>query len=318
MTSQLLACLALVPALHGADPARIAEAPTLHGHQAIRSTDLRTWTPVTAQMQLPEDTKHGPFLQIATQERDLLQAGRGATIAQSLPDLYHDESAGDPPYLTQPGWRALLNGRDLAGWHAQNQAPHEWFTTNAVTWKRVFSPIRLTAKAAAGDRIVNGKEGKTANLITDEKFGSYELYLEFLLAKGSNSGVYLHGLYEVQIFDSFGYTGPLTVGDAGGIYEHTDGTGGSPPSRNASRSPGEWQSLHIWFQAPRFDAGGRMTDKPKILRVLLNGIPVQENFTLTGPTVSHLDTPEAAANPIMLQGDHGPVAFRNIYVREFK
>ena len=245
------------------------------------------------------------------------QAGRGATIAQSLPDLYHDESAGDPPYLTQPGWRALLNGRDLAGWHAENQAPHDWFTSTAVTWKRVFSPIRLTAKAAAGDRIVNGKDGKTANLISDEKLGSFELYLEFLLAKGSNSGVFLHGLYEVQIFDSFGYAGPLTVGDAGGIYERADGSAGSPPARNAAKPPGEWQSLHVWFQAPRFDAT-RMTGKPKILRVLLNGMQVQENVTLAGPTLSSLNIPEAAANPIMLQGDHGPVAYRNIYVREFK
>ena len=238
--------------------------------------------------------------------------------AQRLPDLYHDESAGDPPYLTQPGWRALLNGRDLAGWHSENQAAHEWFTSTAVTWRRVFSPIRLNAKAAAGDRIVNGKDGKTANLVSDEKFGSFELYLEFLLAKGSNSGVFLHGLYEVQVFDSFGFSGPLTVGDAGGIYERADGTAGSPPLRNAAKPPGEWQSLHIWFQAPRFDANARMTDKPKILRVLLNGMQVQENFTLSGPTTSSLTIPEAAANPIMLQGDHGPVAFRNIYVREFK
>ena len=187
-----------------------------------------------------------------------------------------------------------------------------------MTWKRVFSPIRLQAKAAPGDRIVNGKDGKTANLVTEDKFGSFELYLEFLLAKGSNSGVYLHGLYEVQIFDSYGYAGPLTVGDCGGIYERPDGGGGSPPARNAARPPGEWQSLRIWFQAPKFDASGRMTGKPKVLRVLLNDIPVQENFTLAGPTMSHLSIPEAARNPIVLQGDHGPVAFRNIYIKEFE
>src|ERR1035437_7451582 len=122
-----------------------------------------------------------------------------SAFAQKLPDLYHDETHGDPPYLSETGWRPQLNGRDLAGWHAENQAPHEWFTATSVVWKRVFSPLRLTAKAAPGDRIVNGKEGKTANLIAGQKFGSFELYLEFLLAKGSNSGVYLHGLYEIQI-----------------------------------------------------------------------------------------------------------------------
>ena len=83
-------------------------------------------------------------------------------------------------------------------------------------------------------------------------------------------------------------------------------------------SPGEWQSLRIWFQAPRFDASGKMVARPKVLRVLLNETPVQENVTLPGPTVSHLDVPEAAVNPIMLPGDHGPVAYRNLYIKEWK
>ncbi len=235
-----------------------------------------------------------------------------------LPDLYHDETAGDPPFLSQPGWRPLLSGHDLSGWHAENQAKHDWFTAAAVNWKRVFAPLRLQAKSAPGDRIVNGKEGKTANLVTDDKFGSFELYAEFLLAKGSNSGIFLHGLYEVQIFDSFGYTGPLTVGDCGGIYEQPEGGGGSPPLRNAARPPGEWQSFHIWFQAPKVDASGRVTERPKVLRVLLNGVQVQENVTLSGPTTSHTNIPVAEKNPLMLQGDHGPVAFRNIYIREFE
>lgn len=241
-----------------------------------------------------------------------------AAIGQRLPDLYHDEIAGDPPFLSQPGWRPLLNGRDLAGWHAENQASHEWFTAKSVNWKRIFAPLRLQAKAAPGDRIVNGNNGKAANLVTDDKFGSFELYAEFLLAKGSNSGIFLHGLYEVQIFDSYGYTGPLTVGDCGGIYEMPDGAGGSPPMRNATRPPGEWQSFHIWFQAPKVDAAsGRVIGRPKVLRVMLNSMLVQENVTLGGPTVSHMNIPEAARNPVMLQGDHGLVAFRNLYIREF-
>jgi hypothetical protein len=236
--------------------------------------------------------------------------------AQTLPDLYHGETHGDPPFLYEQGWRPLLNGHDLTGWHGENQAPPGWLTARSVTWKRVFSPTRLSIQSGPGDRIVNGQEGKAANLVTDETFGSFELYLEFMLAKGSNSGVYLHGLYEVQIFDSYGYNGPMTVGDCGGIYEQPDGHGGSPPARNAARPPGEWQSLHVWFQAPSFDAAGRMVAKPKILRVLLNEIPVQENFTLSGPTLSSMKIAEAARNPIMLQGDHGPVAFRNIYIKE--
>jgi len=287
-------------------------------YEAVRSRDLKNWTPLQDQAQFPERCKHGSFLKITPEERDRLVAGRGATIAQSLPDLYHDEAIGDPPFLWQPGWRPLLNGRDLAGWRPANRVPQEWFTAKSVVWRRVFAPLRLTAKEAPGDRIVNGKEGKAANLVTEADFGSFELYLEFLLPKGSNSGVYLHGLYEVQIFDSYGQAGAMTVGDCGGIYELPGGGGGSPPARNAARPPGEWQSLWIWFQGPRFDAQKRMVARPKVLRLLLNGILVQENFTLAGPTTSHLDFPEAARNPIMLQGDHGPVAFRNIYIREFE
>ncbi len=237
-------------------------------------------------------------------------------FAQKLPDLYKDEAHGDPPFLSQAGWRPLLNGVDLTGWSGLNGASHDWITTRSVVWKRVFNPIHLVAKAAPGDRIVNGHEGKTANLVSREKFGSFELYLEFLLARGSNSGVYLHGVYEVQIFDSQGYSGPLTVGDCGGIYQQDDGTGGSPPLVNASRPPGEWQSLHIWFEAPRFDAMGKKIRNARVLRVLLNDTHVQENVDVPGPTVSHMTIAEAATNPLMLQGDHGPVAFRNIYIRD--
>ena len=237
-------------------------------------------------------------------------------LSQKLPDLYKDESHGDPPYLSETGWRPLLNSADLTGWTGLNGAASDWFTTRSVTWHRVFNPTHLVAKPAPGDRIVNGREGKTANLVSREKFGSFELYLEFLLARGSNSGVYLQGLYEIQIFDSQGYTGPLPVGDCGGVYQQDDGTGGSPPALNACRPPGEWQSLHIWFQAPRFDSSGRKTANAKVLRVLLNDTHVQENVEVPGPTVSHMNIPEAPANPLMLQGDHGPVAFRNIYIRD--
>lgn len=195
-------------------------------------------------------------------------------------------------------------------------SPVEWFTSRGVIWKRIWNPKYLVARPEPGDRILNGKLGKTANLVSDEKFDSFELYLEFMVAKGSNSGVYLHGLYEVQIFDSFGYSGPLMVGDCGGIYERENG-GGSPPALNASRPPGEWQSLRIWFQAPRFDASGKKVANARVLRVLLNNEVVQQNVDLPGPTVSAMKTPEAAINPIMLQGDHGPVAFRNIYIKSF-
>ena len=90
------------------------------------------------------------------------------------------------------------------------------------------------------------------------------------------------------------------------------------PSRNASRKPGEWQSLYIWFRAPRFDASGRKTENAKFLRVVYNGFSVQKNVEVDGGTRASLEIPEAATNSLMLQGDHGPVAFRNIYVRPLR
>jgi Domain of Unknown Function (DUF1080) len=236
---------------------------------------------------------------------------------QKLPDIYHDEAHGDPAFLFEPGWRPLLNGKDVSGWHSVDGSSHEWFTSRGVVWKRIWNPKYLVAAHERGDRLINGDAGKTANLVTDDKFGSFQLYLEFMTARGSNSGVYLHGLYEVQIFDSFGYAGPLMVGDCGGIYERERLGGGSPPAVNASRPPGEWQSMRIWFEAPHFDSAGKKIVNAKVWRVLLNEEVIQQNVELQGPTVSAVHIPEAPTNPIMLQGDHGPIAFRNIQIKDF-
>jgi hypothetical protein len=84
------------------------------------------------------------------------EAVRSGALSQSLPDLYHAEMYGDAPYLTGTGWRPLLNGRDLTGWHSVDQTPSDWFTTAAVEWKRIFSPTHLTAKPGPGDRVVCG------------------------------------------------------------------------------------------------------------------------------------------------------------------
>jgi hypothetical protein len=168
--------------------------------------------------------------------------------------------------------------------------------------------------------IINGT-GKTANLCTTREFGDIELYAEFMLAKGSNSGIYLQGLYEMQILDSWGTTEPLTSSDLGGIYHQwidNRGVGGSAPRVNATRRPGEWQSYQAWFRAPRFDAAGRKIEPAAFVRVLLNGQLVQQDVTVPGPTRAALNLQEGPAQPLMLQGDHGPIAFRNIHVRALR
>jgi hypothetical protein len=144
--------------------------------------------------------------------------------------------------------------------------------------------------------------------------------VEFLIPAKSNSGVYLDGLYEVQVYDSFGVEHPTYI-DCGAIYErwiNNKGEGGTPPIVNASRRPGEWQSFHIWFRGPRFDPDGKKISNATFVRVLHNGLLVHENVEAPGPTRSGLEIPEAATNPLMLQGDHGPVAYRNIYWRPLR
>jgi hypothetical protein len=219
-----------------------------------------------------------------------------------------------------PGWKPLLNGKDLSGWTGQDGKPHEWFTTSNVTWDKAGSPKVLKAAPAPGGIIVNSKQGKTNNLVTTEKFGDSELYIEFMIPEGSNSGVYLQGLYEIQVFDSYGKAKP-TTGDGGAIYHrwiNEKPVGGSPPRVNAQGPPGTWQSYHAWFRAPRFDAGGKKIENAKFLRVEHNGKIVQENVEVDDGTRAHMEIPEAPMNPLMLQGDHGPVAFRNIYIRPLR
>jgi len=184
-------------------------------------------------------------------------AGEPGALAQQRSEFNDGDAHGDAPYLVEEGWTALFNGRDLAGWHGLGQ-PNEWLTARAIFWDRLLGPTRLAAIGGSGDRMLNGPQGRTVNLATDQKFGDIELYLEFMLAKGSNSGVYLHGLYEVQIFDSYGSTEPMKSSDGGGIYHrwiNEKGVGGSAPSRNASRRPGEWQSYDIFFTVPKFAEG---------------------------------------------------------------
>jgi hypothetical protein len=169
--------------------------------------------------------------------------------------------------------------------------------------------------------MINGEAGRTVDLLTKGEFGDLEAHLDFVVPKGSNSGVYFQARYEVQILDSWGVEQPKP-GDCGGIYERwKDGRGyeGHPPRVNASRPPGEWQSFDVVFRAPRFDAGGKKTANARFVKVVHNGIVVHENVEVTGPTrAAAFESDEKPTGPIMLQGDHGPVAFRNVRVRPLK
>lgn len=181
---------------------------------------------------------------------------------------------------------------------------------------------RLAFKPGEGVA-VNGPNGKTTHLITAKEFGDVDLTVDFLVPKGSNSGLYIQGRYEVQILDSYGVEAP-TYTDCGGIYQRWKeepglddtqrGYEGHAPRANASRKPGEWQTFHVVFRAPEFDGAGNKVANAKFEKVWLNGVLVQENVDLTGPTRASLFNDEKATGPLMIQGDHGPVAFRNLRV----
>ena len=162
------------------------------------------------------------------------------------------------------------------------------------------------------------------DLISHLQHGDLDLELDYMMAMGSNSGIYMQGRYEIQLLDSWGVTNPK-AGDNGGIYERWNeskpegqkGYEGHSPRQNASRAPGLWQHIKISFQAPQFNAAGKKIDNAKILRVELNGVPIQENVEMSGPTRGALGTDEAAKGPLRFQGDHGPVAFRNIKITAY-
>lgn len=162
------------------------------------------------------------------------------------------------------------------------------------------------------------------NLFSLLEHGDMDLELEFMMAKKSNSGIYLQGRYELQLLDSWGKQSP-SFGDCAGIYERWDeskpkgqkGYQGHAPRTNTCRAPGLWQKLKISFQAPRFNANGQKVANARILEVYLNGILVQEGVELTGPTRGPAFAEEGPTGPLMIQGDHGPVAFRNIRYRNY-
>jgi hypothetical protein len=131
------------------------------------------------------------------------------------------------------------------------------------------------------------------NLRTEETFEDFKLHIEFRYPEHSNSGVYLRGRYEVQVEDSYGKQ-PSSV-YLGGVY------GFLTPNENVAKKAGEWQSYDITL------VGRRVT-------VVANGKTIIGNQIIPGITGGALDSNEAAPGPIYLQGDHGPIEYRNITI----
>ncbi len=176
-----------------------------------------------------------------------------------------------------PSWGApvkLFNGKDMTGWKAVGKE-NQWVVENGI----LKSP----------------KSG--ANLMSERKFEDFKLHAEFLCPKGSNSGLYLRGRYEVQIFDSKGL--PPANGLMGGIY------GFIKPSDNMAKDASEWQTFDVTLI-------GRM------VTLSVNGKTVITNQEIPGITGGAIDSREGEPGPIYIQGDHGPIEFRSIVVTPAK
>jgi len=179
---------------------------------------------------------------------------------------------------------------------------------------------RLLARKPGTGVVVNGARGNTCNLFTKMEHGDIEAHIEFMVPTGSNSGVYFQGRYEIQVFDSWGVEKP-NHSDCGAIYQrwrNNAGFEGRPPRLNASRKPGEWQTFDVIFRAPPFDENGRKIANAVFVKVVHNGKVIHENQEVTGPTRAAAFNDEKPTGPLMFQGDHGPVAYRNIRVRFLK
>jgi hypothetical protein len=206
------------------------------------------------------------------------------------------------------------------------------FSTSGKSWQvagNVIADLKKENKLVSSKGtgiLVNLPDRKNPgkDLFSDFEHGDMDLELDFMMAKGANSGIYLQGRYELQLEDSWGVTQP-TAAHNGAVYQRWDesrpkgakGYEGYPPRQNVSRAPGLWQHLKLSFQAPRFNENGEKIENARLLRAELNGVLIHENVELSGPTRGAISEEEAATGPLRLQGDHGAVAFRNIVVHNY-
>ena len=173
----------------------------------------------------------------------------------------------------------LFNGKDLSGW-------------------RPIDPKKANGFKVENGQLINNpvqpKDGhhiSYGNIRTEQEFKDFNLKLEVNVPKGNNSGVYLRGLYEIQVVDSYGQ--PLDSHNMGALYSRIT------PSEAAEKPAGEWQTLDI-------------TLVDRHVTVIFNGKKIIDNQPVDGPTGGAISSDVFAPGPIYLQGDHGNVAYRNI------
>lgn len=189
----------------------------------------------------------------------------------------------------------LFDGKDLSGFTHRDGSDPKWDVEFGTA----------TVRPGTGD------------IVSKVKFGDAHLHVEFRLPympdchgqDRANSGVYVHGCYEVQVLDTYGKADPCDS-DCSGIYSLF------APLTNASLPPLEWQTYDIAVKAPRFDADGKLTENA-VITVVHNGVVVHNNLVLPRCTPGGLFSEPAAEGPVILQ-DHGNlVSFRNVWVIKY-
>ena len=171
----------------------------------------------------------------------------------------------------------LFNGKDLTGWRLVNpKSDNGWSVVDGVLMNRI----------EAGKHF--------GNLRTDREFEDFNLKLETRTQANSNSGIYLRGIYEIQVAETYGK--PLDPHNMGALYSRIT------PSVAAEKPIGEWQTFDI-------------TLVDRHVTVILNGQKIIDNQPVLGCTGGALTSDESKPGPLMLQGDHTNIDYRNIVIR---
>jgi tetratricopeptide (TPR) repeat protein len=260
---------------------------------------------------------HQPYREILSEKEEEKPAGE-KTVPQEKPSTPEKipqqpaENAFPPQKKTakpaEPAREIVepFNGKNLEGWELrQPRERSKWTVGAAQVDPQNPQGLIVSLPDERSGELIN-REAHSVDIYSVVKFGDCSIDLEFMIPKDSNSGVYVMGEYEIQILDSFGKK-DITWSDLGAIYE------AAAPKLNAAKAPGQWQSLSVEFIAPRFE-NGEKTANARFVKVTLNGQVILENVEMKGPTPGGLTGKEVAQGPLLFQGDHGPVAFRNIKI----
>jgi hypothetical protein len=188
-----------------------------------------------------------------------------------------------------------------------------------VVAKQVTMPNPTGGWSVIDGVLVCGTGPHGSDLYTEQKFTDFELHIEFLAT--SNSGVYLQGRYEIQVNNDFGSKPKIVEKDGKKVEEWSKNMCGSiygyiAPSKNMAKSPKEWQSFDVVFRGARGEAG-KVAQKARVTLVW-NGEKVIDNAEIPGATGAAMDSKLTEPGPLMLQGDHGRVSYRNIKIRPIK